>query len=198
MHYRRLRKHGTTELPVAEPKTEKTCGQCREALPISEFYVFTRLRSDGVSHANYSWRCKACHALYGAAQRQRDPEAYRQYLRNWRVANRDYVTERARLKYAQLRREVLEAYGGACACCGENTPQFLGVDHVHNDGAEHRRELGGATGGKFYAWLKRNGFPRDGRFQLLCHNCNLAKALYGECPHLEGRSREPLATLPDW
>lgn len=80
---------------------------------------------------------------------------------------------------AKLKAEVVSAYGGACACCGERTPEFLAVDHIHNDGAAHRREV---KSGSLYGWLKRNGFPKD-RFQLLCHNCNAAKALYGACPH---------------
>ena len=30
--------------------------------------------------------------------------------------------------------------------------------------------------------LKAQGCPRD-RYQILCHNCNLAKYYYGVCPH---------------
>jgi hypothetical protein len=31
------------------------------------------------------------------------------------------------------------------------------------------------------AWLVKNKFP--GGFQVLCHNCNYAKARSGRCPH---------------
>lgn len=49
----------------------------------------------------------------------------------------------------RLRAEVIAAYGGRCACCGEATPEFLSIDHVNNDGAQHRREIngGGSTRG---------------------------------------------------
>ena len=30
-------------------------------------------------------------------------------------------------------------------------------------------------------WIKKNNFPKG--FQILCHNCNVAKGIYGECPH---------------
>ena len=30
-------------------------------------------------------------------------------------------------------------------------------------------------------WIIENNFPKG--FQILCHNCNVAKGLYGECPH---------------
>lgn len=85
-------------------------------------------------------------------------------------------------KYRQsIRQQMINAYGDACACCGETEPHFLAVDHINNDGAAHRR-AGGYTGTAMYLWLRRNGFPKD-RFQLLCHNCNVAKGLYGVCPH---------------
>lgn len=80
----------------------------------------------------------------------------------------------------KLREQVLEAYGGKCQCCGEATPEFLAVDHINNDGAEHRRVVNKAN---FYRWLRQQGFPKED-FQLLCHNCNFAKSHYeGGCPH---------------
>lgn len=53
----------------------------------------------------------------------------------------------------------------------------LDVDHVNNDGAEHRKEVRS----NFYAWLKQQGFPEG--YQILCRNCNWAKFRLGECPH---------------
>jgi hypothetical protein len=90
-------------------------------------------------------------------------------------------------KYRRDRREVLSAYGGKCACCGEDHYEFLAIDHIENNGKEHRAELArGTPSGKFggdtvIRWLRRNNFPPG--FQVLCHNCNMAKSLYGECPH---------------
>ncbi len=84
----------------------------------------------------------------------------------------------------RLRDEVFAAYGGyRCRCCGETTPEFLHIDHVHNDGAEHRRRIG--SGSRIYEWLRKNQFPPG--FQVLCANCNLAKGHYGCCPHQRDR-----------
>ena len=80
----------------------------------------------------------------------------------------------------RLRAQVIEAYGGRCACCGETTPEFLSVDHINNDGGQHRRN--GLSGPRFYRWLKATGFPKDA-FTLLCFNCNCAKGFFGGCPH---------------
>jgi hypothetical protein len=102
----------------------------------------------------------------------------RAYFAAYYAKNKAAYLEKSR----KLRQEVLSAYGGKCACCGESTPEFLGIDHVNNDGESHRRELKG-YGRSINRWLKMNGFPHDGRFQLLCHNCNMAKGCYGGCPH---------------
>lgn len=87
--------------------------------------------------------------------------------------------QRAQMK--RLREMTFNAYGGQkCACCGESQEGFLCVDHVNDDGASHRKQVG--HGMKFYLWLKRNGFPTG--FQILCVNCNFAKGHFGGCPHL--------------
>lgn len=85
-----------------------------------------------------------------------------------------------------LKQEVYAAYGGfVCACCGETEPKFLCLDHVENDGARHRKEMGGG-GDRILRWLKRNGFPRG--FRVVCANCNQGKQLNGGvCPHQESR-----------
>lgn len=90
--------------------------------------------------------------------------------------------ERERLRYLALRREIIDAYGGKCACCGESESVFLELDHTRNDGKYHRTRIG--SGSKpFYAWIRRNGFPKGG-FQLLCANCNQGKSRNGGiCPH---------------
>lgn len=80
-------------------------------------------------------------------------------------------------KFQQSARDkVLEHYGKFCACCGEDERVFLAIDHINDDGAEHRRIIKQ----NICPWLVRNGFPKG--FQTLCHNCNFAKS-HGGCPH---------------
>lgn len=73
-----------------------------------------------------------------------------------------------------------QAYGGKCACCGESNPIFLSIDHINNDGADHRREIGGG-GPIIYRWLKKHNWPLG--FQVLCYNCQWGKRICGTCPH---------------
>jgi hypothetical protein len=80
---------------------------------------------------------------------------------------------------------ALRHYSGGeprCSCCGERTVEFLGLDHINDDGAAHRRELGFGGGGQFYSWLRKTGYTYDG-VVVACHSCNMARAMYGNCPH---------------
>lgn len=82
----------------------------------------------------------------------------------------------------RLRLECLNAYGGPiCVCCGETELVFLTLDHIANDGAEHRRKIGLRSGAGLYRYLIRNNFPPG--LQVLCWNCNEAKRIQGSCPH---------------
>lgn len=90
----------------------------------------------------------------------------------------DYHMDKCQERKRKLRLICIEAYGGACRCCGEKMIEFLQFDHVNDDGAEHRKKV---KPGSICRWLIDNGFP-DG-IQLLCANCNYAKAQYGRCPH---------------
>lgn len=83
----------------------------------------------------------------------------------------------------KIRRWALEHYSTSppfCACCGERTYQFLGIDHINGGGRRHRKSLGGSTTAMLNRMRKR-GWPEG--FQVLCYNCNLAKGFYGRCPH---------------
>ena len=85
--------------------------------------------------------------------------------------------------YYYTKIEVINHYGGKCACCGENRIEFLCLDHVNNDGYKHKRNGHRFGGYTLYDYLVRNNFETEFELQVLCHNCNAAKAGYGYCPH---------------
>lgn len=95
--------------------------------------------------------------------------------------NRRKILDKIKAKNRALKVEVIGAYGGICACCGECHIEFLTIDHVNGDGHEHRRQVG--KGRRIYADIKKQGFPQNGRFRVLCLNCNIALGFYGYCPH---------------
>ena len=84
--------------------------------------------------------------------------------------------------YNDRKKKVYDHYGWECRCCGTTEEAFLTVDHVNNDGAEHRKTFASAGSGcAIYSWLIKNNFP-DG-FQILCWNCQWGKKKFGVCPH---------------
>lgn len=80
----------------------------------------------------------------------------------------------------RLRLQMLEAYGGRCACpkCPESNPDFLCLDHVNGDGKMHRLKVGSHT----YADLRKRGWPQE-EYRLLCWNCNSGTRWGKPCPH---------------
>lgn len=148
---------------------KRRCSRCKKVKGLRRF------RSNWVRNKKrYLSRCKLC-------ERQDKQEGYR---RNSPRGTAGY----SRQYYAELKAQVIKAYGSACACCGEAEPKFLSIDHKDGGGSAHRSKVThGVSGGPFYCWLRRNGFPQKD-FQLLCNNCNVAKHRYGICPHQEKRN----------
>jgi hypothetical protein len=108
--------------------------------------------------------------------------------KRWWGHTPDHVAKARNLKartdryHRNLRLSVLSAYGGRCACCLEDKYEFLAIDHINGGGSKHRQSEA-KTG--LYQWLKNNNYPEG--FQVLCHNCNMAKGFYGSCPHEKDR-----------
>ena len=120
-----------------------------------------------------------------AAYRERNRELLRQRRREYVAAHpervkqqlarsRDKRREYQKAAYQQIKREVIAAYGGKCVCCGEQNFAFLTIDHVFNDGYLERGKEGRFSGVHIYRRLKRAGMPQ-GRYQVLCYNCNCSK-----------------------
>ena len=100
--------------------------------------------------------------------------------RRYHLAHRESVLERKRQAHLARRLRILSRYGAKCACCGEDNYKFLAIDHINGGGRKHRKEIG-VGGYVLVRWLEKNNYPEG--FQVLCHNCNAAKAHYGSCPH---------------
>lgn len=94
--------------------------------------------------------------------------------KEWIANNPDRRRKTALSYYYRLQTAAILAYGGyQCSWCGIDEPIVLAIDHVENNGREHRKEVGSVGGHKFYKWLKDHGYPKG--FQVLCMNCNHAK-----------------------
>jgi len=92
----------------------------------------------------------------------------------WVEKNKKYMRD----YYRRYREIVIKHYGGKCVCCGEDTMEFLALDHIDGGGNEQRKKA--KIKNTSYQLFKQ-GFPPG--IQILCHNCNSAKGFYGKCPH---------------
>ncbi len=148
------------------------CLECRGAYALRKYHEKRRrLEPDALAalNAKMSQISKSTRARKLAKMTESELKAYV-----------DSVNLRNKLARDKIRDQVYAAYGGyICACCGETERAFLSVDHINNDGAEHRRKLKYSC--QFYGWLVRNKFPKG--FQILCMNCQWGKRNGRTCPH---------------
>lgn len=79
---------------------------------------------------------------------------------------------RKRIRY---KISALNKYGRSCSYCGEDTFEFLCIDHVNNDGKTDRAK--NKINGAMWEYLSKNRFMPH-KYQVLCHNCNMAKHGY--------------------
>jgi len=85
-------------------------------------------------------------------------------------------------RYSRYRQKLWrEAFNFFGPCyCGESNLKFLTIDHIHNDGAERRRN-GEKRAAELLSYFHKLGWPESIKetYQLLCYNHNFAKALAG-------------------
>lgn len=110
----------------------------------------------------------------------KNKEKNKEYYHNYYLTHKEQKSERERQRLQRYKEQVIEHYGGKCACCGESNIKFLTVDHINGGGRKHRVKVFN----KIYHWLIKHNFPPD--YQILCWNCNCGKAInHGVCPHLD-------------
>ena len=124
-------------------------------------------------------KCNKPDATFRPRQSQCNSCHY-EYVREWKRQNREKDRASKNKRNRRLRRELLEAYGHACECCGEGRFEFLALDHRHGGGEAERRRF--CNRERFYKHIRDAGFPKD-KYRLLCHNCNQSIGAYGYCPH---------------
>ncbi len=139
----------------------KRCGKCKQEFSTDSF-CRNRSTEDGL--ADY---CKLCHNAY---------------YKKWRSKNIEKARRIVNESIAKIKLEVMTHYGLQCACCGEDEYTFLTLDHINNDGAEHRKSLSDHFARRIYLWARKNNYPSS--LQTLCMNCNWGKRMNsGVCPH---------------
>lgn len=104
--------------------------------------------------------------------KERKLEISREYNKRHYYLYKERMVEMSRQSHLKRKRKCIEGYGSKCSSCGETEFEFLTIDHVLNDGAKHRAEIGNVD---IYTWAERNGFPDS--LQCLCFSCNIEKSV---------------------
>lgn len=114
---------------------------------------------------------------------EKHPGKKAEWNKAWIQNNRDRYNASKFIYREKCKREAMLRYSNGeikCAKCGFKNIDALCLDHINDNGAEHRKELGissrnGGAGINTYEGLKRAGWP-DG-LQVLCFNCNQIKEM---------------------
>lgn len=161
-------------------KKTKKCRKCLREKSVNEFYKRSKGSKDGLG--SY---CNSCQYENTSAIKNRyrasgkcvncgvfKPNNHK-YCDNCKIKTNGY--ER---KYQKQAKDlVFDYYGSNCVCCGESNVRFLTIDHINDDGAEHRR----AIGSNIYKTIVKAKFPN--KYRILCHNCNSGRFFNGGlCP----------------
>lgn len=121
------------------------------------------------------------HRVTQAAYRERNRDRIRKNSIAFYYRHKNEISEQTKKHRDSERMTVLQHYGMRCACCGESAYEFLAIDHIYGGGNKHRKSIKGQGSNSLSGWIIKHNFP--GGFQILCHNCNMAKGIYGYCPH---------------
>lgn len=159
--------------------TDQTCSHCtRQRLPGDTLCLECRTRrTAGIAmdrSQRTTWRlsglCQFCGKTPAPGVKYCEECRVKSSVRNTKSRN-------------ELKRQAISHYSKGqmkCACCNESGLGFLTIDHENGGGNKHRKALGRAAS-QFYRWLRTNGYPAG--YQVLCFNCNIARGLFGVCPH---------------
>lgn len=199
------------------------CSSCNKNLPIKLFSRNRRARTGRRSECKnctssrarrYRLAHKAELAIKLRAYRRQNATRLRLLKRKYYLKHKDYIIKRARkwtcnnnlkcvISGRKTRRKqkitICTHYcdgSPKCKSCLETDIDVLTLDHINDDGAEHRRRLGINSGYHFYCWL-RNEHKRLGQYpgglQVLCFNCQLRKQLKSASHSSVQMKRECLA-----
>lgn len=107
---------------------------------------------------------------YYHANKEHIRKQKREAMRRLRTESPEKYRKHGRDCRARLKQKVFDVYGTICACCGFDDMRALTLDHINNNGAEERKELG--ERGVYRRSIERY---RPDEYRVLCMNCQFIK-----------------------
>src|ERR1700676_3340273 len=93
------------------------------------------------------------------------------YKKQYYQEHKEHMASLVERRWRELKSAVLEKFGSHCAKCGFSDERALQIDHVYNDGYTERKNKSSLH------CLRKALNDTEGRYQLLCANCNTIKEM---------------------
>jgi hypothetical protein len=109
-----------------------------------------------------------------------------------RIASKKHYDKNGNAAWTKKREALFGKYGDKCAKCGFTDKRALQFDHIQNDGASDRKNMGQ------YSLMKKMLEATSLDYQVLCANCNFIKEAEKREMTKDGQafSRLPPRTIP--
>jgi 5'(3')-deoxyribonucleotidase len=147
-------------------KSQKKCTTCGSDVTINP------------RNNQFYYRCTECRFKKNLYYREKRQELRKKAIDRYAV-NCEEIKARLRNKHKKYKQKFLDLYGGECVNCAESNPNLLTIDHILNDGKQHRQEMGNTRSVLKDAIDNYN----PGRFRILCYNCNCYRGRFNELPY---------------
>jgi hypothetical protein len=90
----------------------------------------------------------------------------------YRKTHQQECSERHKILRKKRRDKTLDGMGGKCVVCGFSDYRAIQIDHVNGDGKGERNQQRRTD---YYGNVLSSFLKGEGRYQLLCCNCNWIK-----------------------
>jgi hypothetical protein len=157
----------------------KVCTGCKMKKPLTEF------GAEKGKPGGLKARCKPCARASNKISYDKNPASRVAATLAWKAKRPEHVKTYMSERRRTIKRRLVDGYGGKCTCCGEETLEFLTLEHVNGGGREHRKVKDSLA---IFNEVIREGFPRE--YTILCMNCNFAKRFGKDCPHATGATNK--------
>ncbi len=149
-------------------KGYKACSLCENEQPLDNFGKTKNVKSGIRSY------CKSCEKAEREIYNTNNKELIQQRRSTPEARRKAFITTHKRRK--KIKRIVTHHYSNGTMCClhcGYDKLDALSIDHINDNGAEHRKNDPNAQ--HLSEYLYANDFPEG--YQILCMNCQLIKKL---------------------
>jgi hypothetical protein len=122
--------------------------------------------------ARYRETHRAERTAYNKKYNEEHRDEHRRYHSDYRAKYRSKLLVSQAQRNAGFKESAINMYSNGeavCRWCGHGDMDVLCLDHIANNGGQHRKSVGI----HMYNWLRKHDYPEG--FQVLCMNCNWKK-----------------------